>query len=59
MKILQVLPALEQGGVERGTLEIAAALTAAANEEAEKILSEARGDLLPVALCTVFWHVEH
>ena len=29
MKILQVLPALEQGGVERGTLEIAAALTAA------------------------------
>ena len=27
MKILQVLPALEQGGVERGTLEIAAALT--------------------------------
>ena len=29
MKILQVLPALEQGGVERGTLEIAAALTSA------------------------------
>ncbi len=29
MRILQVLPALEQGGVERGTLEIAAALTAA------------------------------
>ena len=29
MKILQVLPALEQGGVERGTLEIASALTAA------------------------------
>lgn len=27
MKILQVLPALEQGGVERGTLEVAAALT--------------------------------
>ena len=29
MKILQVLPALGQGGVERGTLEIASALTAA------------------------------
>ncbi|MCR5413333.1 MAG: glycosyltransferase family 4 protein [Kiritimatiellae bacterium] len=29
MKILQVLPALEQGGVERGTLEVAAALAAA------------------------------
>ena len=29
MKILQVLPALEQGGVERGTLEIAQALSAA------------------------------
>lgn len=29
MKILQVLPALEQGGVERGTLEIASALTSA------------------------------
>lgn len=29
MKILQVLPALEQGGVERGTLEIASALAAA------------------------------
>ena len=29
MKILQVLPALEQGGVERGTLEIASALVQA------------------------------
>ena len=29
MKILQVLPELEQGGVERGTLEIASALSAA------------------------------
>ena len=29
MKILQVLPALGQGGVERGTLEIASALTTA------------------------------
>lgn len=29
MKILQVLPALRQGGVERGTIEIARALTAA------------------------------
>ncbi len=29
MKILQVLPALEQGGVERGTVEIARALVAA------------------------------
>lgn len=29
MKILQILPALEQGGVERGTIEIARALTAA------------------------------
>lgn len=29
MKILQVLPALQQGGVERGTVEIARALTAA------------------------------
>lgn len=29
MKILQILPALQMGGVERGTLEIARALTAA------------------------------
>ena len=29
MKILQILPALEQGGVERGTIEIARALTMA------------------------------
>ena len=29
MKILQILPALGQGGVERGTIEIAQALTAA------------------------------
>lgn len=29
MKILQVLPALEQGGVERGTIEIATALSVA------------------------------
>ena len=29
MKILQVLPELDQGGVERGTVEIAAALAAA------------------------------
>ena len=28
MKILQVLPELDQGGVERGTVEIAAALAA-------------------------------
>ena len=28
-KVIQVLPALNQGGVERGTIEIAAALTAA------------------------------
>ncbi|MBR7180724.1 MAG: glycosyltransferase family 4 protein [Kiritimatiellae bacterium] len=34
MKILQVLPALGQGGVERGTLEIAAALSAAGIENA-------------------------
>ncbi len=34
MKILQVLPALGQGGVERGTIEIAAALKAAGIENA-------------------------
>ncbi len=34
MKILQVLPALGQGGVERGTLEIAAALKEAGIENA-------------------------
>ncbi len=34
MKILQVLPALGQGGVERGTIEIAAALRAAGVENA-------------------------
>ena len=34
MKILQVLPALEQGGVERGTVEIAAALSRAGIENA-------------------------
>jgi glycosyltransferase involved in cell wall biosynthesis len=32
MKVLQVLPALDSGGVERGTLEIAAALVAAGHE---------------------------
>ena len=34
MKILQILPALGQGGVERGTLEIAAALSRAGIENA-------------------------
>ena len=34
MKILQILPALEQGGVERGTVEIAAALAKAGIENA-------------------------
>ena len=34
MKILQILPALGQGGVERGTVEIAAALTRAGIENA-------------------------
>lgn len=34
MKILQILPALEQGGVERGTVEIAAALAKAGIESA-------------------------
>lgn len=34
MKILQILPALGQGGVERGTIEIAAALTKAGIENA-------------------------
>jgi len=29
LKVLQLLPALESGGVERSTLEIAAALVAA------------------------------
>ena len=32
MKVLQVLPTLQSGGVERGTLEIAAALVAAGEE---------------------------
>lgn len=32
MKVLQVLPSLENGGVERGTLEIAAALVEAGHE---------------------------
>jgi glycosyltransferase involved in cell wall biosynthesis len=34
MKILQILPALEQGGVERGTIEIASALAKAGIENA-------------------------
>ena len=34
MKILQILPALGQGGVERGTVEIAAALVKAGIESA-------------------------
>lgn len=34
MKILQVLPALEMGGVERGTIEMAAAMKAAGIENA-------------------------
>lgn len=34
MKIMQILPALEQGGVERGTIEIASALTKAGIENA-------------------------
>ena len=32
MKVVQVLPALEGGGVEQGTLEVAQALTAAGHE---------------------------
>ena len=34
LKVLQLLPALESGGVERGTLEIARALVAAGHESA-------------------------
>ena len=32
LKVLQLLPALDSGGVERGTLEIARALVAAGHE---------------------------
>ncbi|MCY3837115.1 MAG: glycosyl transferase, partial [Gammaproteobacteria bacterium] len=32
MKVVQVLPALEGGGVEKGTLEVAQALTAAGHD---------------------------
>jgi len=32
MKVLQILPALNSGGVERGTLEIARALVAAGHD---------------------------
>lgn len=52
---MQLLPALDAGGVERGTLEIAAALVAAGHRA---IVVSAGGRLLPELLATGAEHVE-
>ena len=44
LKVLQLLPALESGGVERSTLEIAAALVAAGHDA---LVVSAGGRLVP------------
>ncbi len=60
MKILQVLPALESGGVERGTLEIAQALTRAGHEA--WVLSAGGRLVDPLEACGarhVTWDIGH
>lgn len=55
LTVVQLLPALDSGGVERGTLEIAAALVAAGHRA---IVVSAGGRLLPALLASGAEHVE-
>ena len=55
LTVVQLLPALESGGVERSTLEIAAALTAAGHRA---IVVSAGGRLLPALRETGAEHIE-
>lgn len=54
LTVVQLLPALESGGVERSTLEIAAALTAAGHRA---VVVSAGGRLLPTLLTTGAEHI--
>src|SRR5512141_1216890 len=54
LTVVQVLPALESGGVERSTLEIASALTAAGHRA---VVVSAGGRLLPALLATGAEHI--
>jgi glycosyltransferase involved in cell wall biosynthesis len=54
LTVVQLLPALESGGVERSTLEIAAALTAAGHRA---VVISAGGRLLPALLATGAEHI--
>ena len=54
LTVVQLLPALESGGVERSTLEIAAALTAAGHRA---VVVSAGGRLLPTLLATGAEHI--
>lgn len=54
LTVLQLLPALEAGGVERSTLEIAAALTRVGHRA---LVTSAGGRLLPALLATGARHV--
>ncbi len=55
LTVVQLLPALESGGVERSTLEIAAALVAAGHRS---IVVSAGGRLLPTLLAGGSRHIE-
>src|SRR5688572_23637130 len=55
LTVVQLLPALESGGVERSTIEIAQALTDAGHRS---IVVSAGGRLLPVLRATGAEHVE-
>lgn len=55
LTVVQLLPALDAGGVERSTLEIAAALTAAGHRA---VVISAGGRLLPTLLATGAEHIE-
>lgn len=54
LTVLQLLPALESGGVERSTLEVSAALVAAGHRA---LVASAGGRLLPALLATGAEHV--
>src|SRR5690606_37674163 len=54
LTVLQLLPALESGGVERSTLEVSAALVAAGHRA---LVVSAGGRLLPALIATGAEHV--
>lgn len=54
LKVIQLLPALEAGGVERSTIEISAALTAAGHHS---VVISAGGRMLPELLATGAQHI--